>query len=263
MALTGALKTRSYSLYKLLWSAVDWLYPPFCGGCDAPGSRWCAACHSQLETIDQNHICPRCGNPQRTAGLCRKCQAALPPYTALRSVAVFHGPLRNAIHRLKYERDMGLGDALAIPMIELYQQLGWNVDLLVSVPLHATRIRDRGYNQSNLLGIPLALALNKPFLSQAVRRLRHTPSQVGLNAHERLLNVDGAFWANPHKVKGAAVLVVDDVATTGSTLRSCSQALLSAGAAGVWCLSLARAAPGADQWTPSSSSGSWQHPDQS
>jgi len=254
MALPGAFKKRSYSAYKFLWNAVDWLYPPFCGGCDAPGTRWCPTCQSQLAIIDQNQVCPRCGNPWRGSGLCARCRLQPPPYTALRSVAMFQGPLRRAIHRLKYQNDMGLGEALAAPMIDLYNQLQWNIDLLVSVPLHTSRIRDRGYNQSNLLGIPLALAVDRPFNSRVVRRVRQTPSQVGLNARERLLNVDGAFWADPQKVKGAAVLVVDDVATTGATLRSCSQALLSAGAASVWCLSLARATPAADQWTPSSSS---------
>lgn len=254
MALTGALKKRSYPAYKFLWNAVDWLYPPVCGGCGTPGTRWCSACQSQLIIIDQNHVCPRCGNPRRGSGLCARCRAHPPPFNAIRSAALFQGPLRRAIHRLKYESDMGLGEALAAPMIALYHQLQWPIDLIISVPLHASRIKDRGYNQSNLLGIPLALAVNRPFNSRVIRRVRQTPSQVGLNARQRLQNVDGAFQADPHLVKGAAVLVVDDVATTGATLRSCSQALLSAGAAGVWCLSLARANPAADQWTPSSSS---------
>jgi ComF family protein len=181
--------------------------------------------------------------PIAKAGLCQRCQADTPPYRAMRSWAAFDSPVRQALHKLKYRRDMGLGDALAVPISNFVKDLDWPFSVIVPVPLGQKRMQERGYNQVALISHPLSLALGRHYRPSALRRARETKSQVGLNAHERRINVEHAFTADPRHVRGQSILVVDDVATTGSTLSSCSHALLEAGATEVYALTVARALP--------------------
>jgi ComF family protein len=119
--------------------------------------------------------------------------------------------------------------------------LNWAVDLVAPVPLSAARQAERGYNQATLLARPLALATGLAYQPQALRKIRETPSQVGLSADQRRDNVQGVFWANPGIVLDKSVLVVDDVITSGATFGACVQALIDGGASRVYGLSLARA----------------------
>ena len=126
-------------------------------------------------------------------------------------------------------------------MIELYNLLKWEVDLVAPIPLSAQRMRERGYNQSSLLARPLAYAIQKPYQPQILIRSRETRSQVGLNLVERRANVQGGFLARGDQVRGKVVLLVDDVTTTGSTIDACAQALRDVGVSAVYGLTLARA----------------------
>jgi ComF family protein len=114
-------------------------------------------------------------------------------------------------------------------------------DLIVPVPLHASRLRERGYNQSTLLAQQLSHTSGLPLVESALKRIRATSPQVTLNAAERKINVSNAFEASGDIVQGRQVLLVDDVCTTGATLGSSSVALRQAGAASVWAITLARA----------------------
>lgn len=230
----------AYFLYHLLWNAVDWLFPPDCGGCGRAGVRWCSECQQQIERIHGPH-CPCCGEPQTDDVLCQECSAHPPAFKALRSYAAFQGPIREALHRLKYQRDIALAEALSKHLIELYNDLKWNIDLVVPVPLSALRMKERGYNQSSLLGRPLAYAIERPFRPGVILRVKETRSQVGLSAAERRSNVNGGFAATRERVEGRTVLIVDDVTTTGSTVNACAQALCEAGASTVYGLTLTRA----------------------
>lgn len=230
----------AYQLYHLFWTSLDWLYPPACGGCDQRGERWCRNCQQSVETI-QGPLCPLCGQSQPNGEMCIRCQSTSPHYHALRSWAVFNGKIRNALHRLKYRRDVSLGEALAKPLSEYLGRLDWQVDMVVPVPLGVTRMAERGYNQAALLARPLALACDVSFRPQSLWRARETRSQVGLSAISRRENVAGAFRAKPDLVEKRNVLLVDDVTTSGATLDSCAHALLAAGANKVYGLTLARA----------------------
>ncbi len=234
-------RPREYRFYRLLWSAVDWLYPPHCAGCERPGVRWCSDCQSRCERVSAP-ICRVCGEPYTKGDLCPACQTDPPLYTATRSWGIFTGPLRDALHRLKYQQDIGIGESLSQHLIMLLAELNWPVQLVIPVPLSKQRLRERGYNQSSLLARPLALAAGLAYKPGALRRVRDTRTQVGLNEKERLQNVMGAFSADPRAVSGKIVLVIDDVATTGATVNSCAQALLKSGAAAVYGLTLAKAA---------------------
>ncbi len=232
----------AYWAYQLLWDAEDWLFPPHCGGCDLPGVRWCKQCSQNTLEIDQP-ICPICGDISIVVPgePCSKCQTSRPIYTALRSYTIYSGHIREAIHKLKYQHDIGLGEALSRPMIASLQKLNWSLDIITSVPLGLVRLEERGYNQATLLARPIALCMKVLFSSRALIRTRETRSQVGLTVSERQANMADAFRANSKIVKGKSVLVVDDVATSGATLNACAKALLDEGAARVYGFSLARA----------------------
>lgn len=230
----------AYRAYQWIWEAVDWVYPPTCGGCGRSGVRWCQQCSQGTIEIEAP-ICPICGNKNANPLPCQRCQASRPRYTCLRSHSVFSGPIREAIHQLKYQRNIGLGEALSHPMIADLVKLNWKLDLITSVPLGLVRLEERGYNQANLLARPIALCLKVTFASRALVRTRETRSQVGLSATERQENVVDAFRANRKLVHGKNILVVDDVATSGATLDACAKALLDEGAAKVYGFSLARA----------------------
>ncbi len=248
MTMAG-LERPAYFLYHTLWCALDWLFPPTCGGCSLPGTRWCEDCQKQVVRV-QGRICPCCGDPLTEnaswSGPCRNCLNYPPAFLALRSFGIFDGHLREALHQLKYQRDMGLGEALSKHLIEIYNEVKWDVNLVVPVPLSQQRLKERGYNQSGLLGRPFAYAIQKAYQPDVLQRTRDTCSQVGLSAFDRHQNVNGAFQARADKVNGKAVLVIDDVTTTGSTINACAQALYAAGASAVYGLTLARAVLKAD-----------------
>jgi competence protein ComFC len=231
----------AYRLYRWLWTGLDWLFPPRCGGCGKSGTRWCSECQSKIQVI-RPPVCESCGEKLVARGHCPACQRRRPQFAAMRSYAYFGGPLRQALHRLKYKGDVALGDILAQPMASLLSDLSWSLDLVMPVPISPLRQRQRGYNQAALLARPLALAYGLSYRPQALVKLRETPTQVGLNFNQRQQNVDQAFGAEPKWVAGKRVLVIDDVTTSGATLQSCAVALRTAAADQVYCLTLARAA---------------------
>ena len=115
------------------------------------------------------------------------------------------------------------------------------MDCIVPIPLNPHRRRERGYNQSAFLGFALGLQTGLAYIPSALRRTRNTRSQVGLNAEERHRNLDGAFSARADRISGRTVLLLDDVMTTGATLRNATMALLQSGASQVFVITLARA----------------------
>ncbi len=152
------------------------------------------------------------------------------------------GAVRKAVHQLKYHRDLALAETLAGALLLLVREMEWRVDVVLPVPLGKARHRERGYNQAALLAFPLALGLGVPYAGGALVRTRETRSQVNLSAEARRRNVAGAFGvARPAAVAGKAVLLVDDVMTTGATLDAASAALKSSGARRVFAVTVARA----------------------
>jgi len=177
----------------------------------------------------------------------------------MRSVILFEGEARQAVHLLKYGNRPALAEPLARLMADYWQMNPIPIDLVTAVPLHPARQRERGYNQADLLARAFGRMIGVPVGSAVLRRVRHTQPQVSLNAAQRRENVQSAFTTTAPTqfskrqgddslvVSGRRVLVIDDVRTTGSTLEACSLALKAAGASSVWGFTLARApylAPG-------------------
>ena len=144
---------------------------------------------------------------------------------------------------MKYRRNIGLGESIAMQMTDYVRSLGWPVALLIPVPLGKERLKERGYNQVGLVARPLAYHMGWDYEPHALRKTRETRSQVGLNVSQRLANVHRAYQAEAKTVNGRSILLMDDVATTGSTIRACTETLLSAGAHDVYVLTIARALP--------------------
>lgn len=159
----------------------------------------------------------------------------------MRSWAVFDSPIQDALHTLKYRRNIGLGEALAAQIASDVRSLNWDIELVIPMPLGKKRMQERGYNQVALVAEPLAYELGWAYSSRALQKSRETRSQVGLNISQRRQNVDHAYQANPEMVKRKSILLMDDVSTTGSTVASSTKALLSAGARDVYVFTLARA----------------------
>lgn len=159
----------------------------------------------------------------------------------MRSWAVFDSPIQNGLHTMKYRHNLGFGESLAKQMVDYVQSLQWPIDVLIPVPLGKKRLQERGYNQVSLVARPLAYSMGWRYEPNALRKIRETRSQVGLNPSQRHENVRNAYQADPRRVERKAVLIMDDVATTGSTISACTQALLSAGAKDVYVLTIARA----------------------
>jgi ComF family protein len=156
-------------------------------------------------------------------------------------VSIFEeNPIRPAIHVLKYQNHQAVAAVLAGLLADAYRRYALAVDLIMPVPLHPARLKERGYNQSELLASQLGQLLQLPVNSTKLQRIKKTEAQVGLGAGERQKNVAGAF-AVKTTLQDQSILLIDDVCTTGSTLDACAVALKAAGAASVWGLTLARA----------------------
>lgn len=185
-------------------------------------------------------LCRRCGveldSTRRECG-CRKRLGSL---SRLRSAVAYEGPIELAVHRFKYEGWRRLAGPLAQLICERLAVEGVPAQWVVAVPLHDTRLRQRGFNQADLLARRLCkqMALRAP--PGRLHRIRPTPPQVGHDRRWRLENVRGAFEWRGAPLQGEAILVIDDVATTGATLDACASALRAAGSGPVTGLSVAR-----------------------
>lgn len=178
MDLAGLRQRPAYFLYHMMWNGLDWLFPPRCVSCSVLGERWCDTCRQSITYINEP-LCLCCGLPltvNSASTMCAECENNPPFFTSCRSVCVYKGTARKAIHRLKFGRDIGLGDALAGLMLDFLNTLNWTIDLVTCVPLSKERYRERGYNQAAMLARPIALGLNLPFLPRLLAKTRNAIS---------------------------------------------------------------------------------------
>lgn len=211
---------------------VDLLLPPTCAGCGAEGASFCATCTWSLARREREPAGWPIGLP-----------ATIPEgILQLEWCAAFSGPVRSAIHALKYGGDRRAAGPLAAAMAARWLSAGRGGDLLTWVPVHPTRKRERGFDQAELLCRTMAAQLGLPVLG-SLQRHHRTVAQHALGRAQRAANVGEAFVVPPAwrpMVAGRWVVVVDDIVTTGATLASCARALLDGGAAAVSALAVAR-----------------------
>lgn len=219
------------------------LFPPRCEVCARLQEPVvCARCAASFRRIGEP-FCLQCGLPfdprARAPAHCAECREDPPQFDVARAAGVYGDALRRAIHLFKYD---GVR-AIAGPMAELMAETltpPFPVECLCPVPLHPARERMRGYNQSLLLAEELGPRWGVPVEADLLARIHNTPPQMQLPADERKRNVRGAFTA-AGMARGRTIGLIDDVFTTGSTLRECSRVLKRAGAQRVLVVTVARA----------------------
>lgn len=238
-------------LKRIATHTLDTLFPPRCFTCGelvGEHGNLCATCWNGVDFIAAP-LCARCGVPFATdageQGECLPCLTTPPAYATARAVFRYEGASRRLITGYKYH-----DRTLATPMFARWlaragaEQLAV-AEVVIPVPLHPLRLLRRRYNQSALLARELGKLADKQVLPAGLTRTRHTPQQTGLSREERQHNVQGAFTVPPRhhpQIRGRAVVLVDDVLTTGATLDACARALQEAGATAVHVLVLARTA---------------------
>lgn len=227
-------------LTRLKDRVLSVFFPQWCLGCGREGEILCPSCQKALPKIAPP-LCPRCGLPQMSGILCPSCLLWASEVDGIRSAFRFEGTVRQAIHQLKYRNLKALAAPLANLLSDFLAVNPIPAEVLVPVPLHPKRLRERGYNQSALLAQELSKLIDLPVADNCLTRRRHTPAQARTaSVDERRSNVAGAFDCRDRRLEGKAVLLIDDVATSGATLDACAVALKDAGAGSVWGLSVAR-----------------------
>ncbi len=255
---TGASLVKTSVVRPLRWlgaALLDQLYPPLCLSCDKPvGSTdaICAACFKALRPITAP-LCPVLGLPFAVSlGPDARSAEAIadpPPFDRARSAVVYNDVARALVGKLKYGDRPELARFCARLMAQAGHELWGSDAVLVPVPLHRARQFSRRYNQSTELARALGKLAGVPVDANLVLRRKNTRQQVGLSADARQRNVAGAFVPHPDallRLKGRRAIIVDDVVTTGSTVKAVTRALKSGGADRIDVLSFARVVTGTD-----------------
>lgn len=252
MRLPLTSRTGKNMTARLLRRFLHMVFPMNCRTCDDaleddPVPFFCQRCWNHITPI-LSPSCPRCAQPfpsphalaHSPAHLCGPCRKHPPAFHRVWTPYAYQSPLKEAIGLLKYRGKTQLAPALA-GLITQTHPAPTNVDVLIAVPLHPDRLREREYNQALLLAHHLGRQWNLPVLIDVLRRTKPTPPQTSLTRRERLKNLRRCFAvATPSAVEGKTTLLVDDVFTTGATVNECAKALRKAGAEAVYVQTLAR-----------------------
>jgi len=235
---------------RILASLTGAIYPWLCPLCQTPlaaeGIGFCPKCAESIQPISRP-FCPSCGEPFASPfGLdhrCGRCLQRKPPFARGRAYGLYQGALAEGIRRLKFSEEFSLVQSLSGLLAEAFARelADANYDLVIPVPLHPKRLRERGFNQVILLAQELCRRQRLRLDCHNLRRVRDTPPQIGLTRNQREQNLKGAFaLRTPKALAGRRVLLVDDILTTGATARECARTLKRAKASGVDVLVLAR-----------------------
>lgn len=246
----GEMSLQSWGR-QALDDLLDLLLPPCCPLCTVQlptdnNDVFCPACLMQLTPLPAA-ACRRCAHPyasdESDDHLCGRCLAETKPgFNRVIPAGLLDGSLQEAVHQFKYRDRIDLDRPLGDLLTRQLRAAMIDCDLIVPVPLHYLRLRQRTYNQSLLLARQLARSQQRPVDYRLLQRTRATVPQQGLDAAARQRNLRGAFVAT-RALAGEHVLLIDDVLTTGATARECGRVLQAAGAAAVTVAVVARARP--------------------
>jgi len=224
---------------------LNFLFPRYCLGCGQRGQYFCSRCLTQLQILPQ--ICPICEQSSFSGQTHSFCQTKY-GLDGLTSFYHFGGLVRQAIHKLKYRFVTDLASEFFSPLLrEAEKQIGLSNFLkqyhptVIPIPLHWRKENWRGFNQSAILGQAIAQKFDLPFSEKILLRPQAGISQTKLTTLERRKNVAKAFWVSPnHHLSIVHCLLIDDVWTTGATLKTAGNLLKHHGAQKVWALTIAR-----------------------
>ncbi|MDR2874408.1 MAG: ComF family protein [Methylobacillus sp.] len=218
------------------------LFPPACALCGADARKHliCQACEDDLPWHDGLQ-CPVCAIPTGTGEICGHCLLSPPAFDATRALLAYQFPVSAVLQCYKYAGFLAVAHMMAALFVNKLGDAALP-DVIVPMPLHATRLKERGFNQAVEIGRLLARRLRVPFEPAHAKRTRHTTPQAGLAFKERHRNVRGVFAFEPH-IAGKNIVLLDDIMTTGASLNALAQAAKKAGAARVECWVMARTLP--------------------
>jgi len=234
-------------------NVIDIIYPPVCLSCKNPVAEAISLCSDCWEDINfiSNPKCQKCGMPfeieAHDEALCGECIAKPPPYNQARAAFVYEDKSAPLITGFKYGDKLHSTKYFAGIMARSGKELIERTDIIVPVPLHRIRLFKRRYNQASLLANVIAKQNLLPVINNLLIRKKNTPPQASLLFRQRIKNVQGAFTFNAKYneiIKGKNILLIDDVMTTGATIKSCCRRLLKAGASEVNVLTIARTTKG-------------------
>jgi len=227
-------------LKQLQNEVIDLLFPRSCLGCGKAGDFFCIGCSKRLPLL-LPPICQRCGKPESSGIYCRECWGNHSHIHAIRSVFVFEGIIRRAVHEFKYRSLRSIAGCFAQYMADYFVEHELAADILLPVPVHENRLKKRGYNQSELLAGQLAGLIAVPARGDLIRRVRDNKPQARTScAEERRSNMENAFTCISSEVNGKDIMIIDDVCTSGATLEACAAALKLKGANKISGFTLAR-----------------------
>jgi len=238
-------------MHFIFKTIIDFIFPPTCSVCGEPFNAEkeaviCSHCISQIRYIE-SPMCSKCGKPFYTEVLtdhyCGECLTKKRYFNRARAMGYYDGVLRNAIRIFKYKLKNNLAFPLTRLMVDRMQSFfeGTSYDLIIPVPLHSKRLRERGFNQALSLAGLLSKQYEIPLDRYSLTRGKRTKPQVGLSERDRKDNVRGAFLLSERsKIVDKNILLLDDVYTSGNTVDECSKVLIKAGAHKVDVLTLAR-----------------------
>ncbi len=210
---------------------LSFLFPSPCVVCQKPAGRnrfVCNSCKEHLTLLKPGAFCKTCLAPLPSgAELCGKCLSNSPAYGQLVACVSYQGILRNSLHRYKFGGRSDLHTSFAMMMCAQLLSFGCtDFDVVVPTPLSNERLRERGFNQAELIAKDIAKQFHAPCVSNALKKCRDTERQSELDMHQRDRNVRRAFaLSSPDAVRGKKVLLVDDIFTTGATMREAAKTL--------------------------------------
>ncbi len=229
------------ALRKLGASALDLLFPVQCIGCGKDGDALCEACACDLPRVVSPH-CPACWYPD-SVGLCGWCKTSPIAVDGIRAPFLYvrDGLIQKALLDLKFHNMRALAPQLGQMLADFIEAVPLRGEVVVPVPSHPRRLRERGFNQAALIAREFGKSVGMPVDEKLLARVKDAKSQLQMTSRaERRSNVAGNF-ACTRNAEAMAILLVDDLATTGGTMSACAEALKSAGASEVWGLVVARA----------------------
>jgi ComF family protein len=235
-------------LLQLARDLSNFVYPPFCVCCreikEESDAAFCANCEAELSALADTAACRWCASPIPAGSACPFCRGAgIPPFARIAAFAPFREPLRKMVHEVKFHHRWPLAETLAKRMLDQdrVRELLDEADVLVPVPLHWSRQISRGYNQADSLARGLVRHRRELVVAHPIVRLKNTSAQTMVRSvADRADNLRFAFGlVDPAPIKGKRIALVDDVMTTGATLKAAAHALAAASPAGVNAIVLA------------------------
>jgi len=226
---------------NLTHALLNLVFPIRCVGCQSQGKLFCERCARDLPVL-QPPFCLLCAQPDQE-GYCRGCAPVSSQVSAIdgiRAPFLMEGAIRKAIHEFKYRSVFAIAPELGALLANYFESNPIPADTIAPVPLHPRRLRSRGYNQAALLATQLGKLSDIQVEEHMLARTKDTPPQAqSISQQRRQINVSESFTC-VGDASGKAILLVDDVVTTGSTMSACAAALKQHGATSVWGLALAR-----------------------